>query len=178
MRNGFYPELENEIQSLPQGGITYKTINGKRYAYYQWRENGKQHSRRVKDDEFEILSKQIERRKRLQMMEKRVQVFVNNEYKCYALVDDALDRWIENVKMWKRREIYSQIHDYIFDDCSEKVFILFGLRRTGKTTMIRQVISEMNSDMRKQTAFIQVDQYLSLADINHDMKILAEKGYR
>ena len=178
MKNGFYPELENEIQSLPQGGITYKTINGKRYAYYQWRENGKQHSRRVKDDEFEILSKQIERRKQLQMMEKRVQVFVNNEYKCYALVDDALDRWIENVKMWKRREIYSQIHDYIFDDCSEKVFILFGLRRTGKTTMIRQVISEMNSDMRKQTAFIQVDQYLSLADINHDMKILAEKGYR
>ena len=36
------------------GGITFKTINGKRYAYYQWTENGKQHSRRVKDDEFEI----------------------------------------------------------------------------------------------------------------------------
>ena len=26
------------------GGITFKTINGKRYAYYQWTENGKQHS--------------------------------------------------------------------------------------------------------------------------------------
>ena len=34
------------------GGITYKTINGKRYAYYQWCENGKQRSRRVKDDEL------------------------------------------------------------------------------------------------------------------------------
>lgn len=174
MKRGLDSELENEIQSLPQGGITYKTINGKRYAYYQWREDGKQHARRVKDDELEVLSTQIERRKQLQKMQERVQVFLNNEYKCYVVTDDVLDRWIENIKYRKRREIYNQIHDYIFDDCSEKVFVLFGLRRTGKTTMIRQVISEMNSDMRKRTAFIQVDQYLGLADLNHDMKILVE----
>ena len=31
------------------GGITYKTINGKRYAYYQWMEDGKQRSRHLKD---------------------------------------------------------------------------------------------------------------------------------
>lgn len=45
------------------GGITYKTINGKRYAYYQWMEDGKQRSRRVKDDELSTLLAEIEQRR-------------------------------------------------------------------------------------------------------------------
>lgn len=45
------------------GGITYKTINGKRYAYYQWMEDGKQRSRRVKDEELPALLAEIEQRK-------------------------------------------------------------------------------------------------------------------
>ena len=34
-----YCDILEEIESLPSGGITYKKINGKDYAYYQWREN-------------------------------------------------------------------------------------------------------------------------------------------
>ena len=35
------------ISQLPPGNITYKTINGKRYPYYQWtdKETGKQRNR-------------------------------------------------------------------------------------------------------------------------------------
>ena len=40
--------MKEWISQLPSGNITYKTISGKRYAYYQWTENGKQHGRRVK----------------------------------------------------------------------------------------------------------------------------------
>ncbi len=61
-----YKDIIAEIESLPQGGITYKKINGKEYAYYQWREDGKQRSRRAKDDELESLMAQIERRKELE----------------------------------------------------------------------------------------------------------------
>lgn len=45
------------------GGITYKTINGKRYAYYQWMEDGKRRSRRVKDEELASLIAEIELKK-------------------------------------------------------------------------------------------------------------------
>ncbi len=55
-------ELQKEIDSLPSGGISNKKINGKVYAYYQWQEDGKQRSRRVKDDEYETLFAQIERK--------------------------------------------------------------------------------------------------------------------
>lgn len=61
-----YREILKEIEILPSGGITYKKINGKEYAYYQWREDGKQRSRRAKDDELESLMAQIERRKELE----------------------------------------------------------------------------------------------------------------
>ena len=61
-----YKDIIAEMESLPQGGITYKKINGKEYAYYQWREEGKQRSRRAKDDELESLMAQIARRKKLE----------------------------------------------------------------------------------------------------------------
>ena len=35
-------DIRSRIDVLPSGGISYKTINGKRYPYYQWMENGKQ----------------------------------------------------------------------------------------------------------------------------------------
>ena len=58
-----YSRLKEKIASLPSGGITYKKINGKKYAYYQWREDGRQRSRRVKADELDALSEQIALRK-------------------------------------------------------------------------------------------------------------------
>ena len=48
-----YSRLKEKIASLPSGGITYKKINGRKYAYYQWREDGRQRSRRVKADELD-----------------------------------------------------------------------------------------------------------------------------
>ncbi len=47
MTNEEYSKIITEIETLPTGGITYKRINGKAYAYYQWREDGKQRSRRI-----------------------------------------------------------------------------------------------------------------------------------
>ena len=53
-------EIQAKIDALPVGGITMKTINGKRYPYLQWTENGKQRGRRVREDELEALRAGIE----------------------------------------------------------------------------------------------------------------------
>ncbi|MBR2854915.1 MAG: hypothetical protein IKE81_11375, partial [Clostridia bacterium] len=58
-------EIQAKIDALPVGGITMKTINGKRYPYLQWTENGKQRGRRVRKEELETLQAGIEERKRL-----------------------------------------------------------------------------------------------------------------
>ena len=60
--------IEEQIRNLPKGTITIKHINGRTYEYWQFRENGKQVTRRVKGEELETLRQQIDERKRLEKL--------------------------------------------------------------------------------------------------------------
>ena len=179
-----YNKIITEIETLPSGGITYKKINGKEYAYYQWREEGKQRSRRTKDEELAELAKQIERRKELQnlLKDKDMQV-VGERKETYQLrlavrMGEELDRFVKPVAKWVKRECFGQLHDYVYGDMHDKVYILYGLRRTGKTTLIRQLISEMDSTMRSKTVFMQIQDSKTLEDVNQDLQYLEKNGYR
>ena len=184
MTNEKYSKIIAEMETLPLGGITYKKINGKEYAYYQWREDGKQRSRRVKDEELEALTKQIEKRKELQKliqdMERQVVEPAKTVYQlhCAVRIGKELDRFVKPVAKWAKRECYQQLHDYVYSDIHDRVYILCGLRRTGKTTLIRQLISEMDAGMRSQTVFIQIQESRTLDDVNQDLKYLETSGYR
>ena len=153
------------------GGITYKTINGKRYAHCQWTENGKQHSRRVKDDEFLELSAKI-------AAERSAVYSVAPQFKTDVKIGSQLTRFYASVMKWKKREIFSVLHDYVYGESNDRVMILYGLRRTGKTTLVRQLIGEMSSEMQMKTAFVQLSSRHSLAEVNHDLKLLESLGYR
>lgn len=184
MTNEEYSKIIAEIVTLPTGGITYKKINGKEYAYYQWRENGKQRSRRTKDEELERLSGQIDRRKELQNLIKDMDKQEVNErkkaslFRCAVRIGEDLERFSKPVTKWVKRECYHQLHDYVYGDIHDRVYILYGLRRTGKTTLIRQLISEMDASMRSKAVFIQIQDSKTLDDVNQDLKVLEEKGYR
>jgi predicted AAA+ superfamily ATPase len=177
--------IKEWINQLPKGNITIKTIRGKQYEYLQWTENGKQRSRIVKDDERQELYEKIKQRKALEkklkeapenilMPEVMKDEFFFSEIKCG---EDLLD-FVEPIRQFKKRECYSKLRDYVYGDSTDRVFILYGLRRTGKTTLIRQVISEMPENMLLQTAFIQVTPQVDLAKINLDMRQLKKRGYR
>lgn len=184
MSNEEYRQIAEEIASLPSGGITYKKINGKEYAYYQWRENGKQRSRRAKDDELELLTIQIERRKNLQSLLRYAELFTGKtfepEYRfhCAVRMGKNLDNFVKPVAEWEKRECYGQLENYIYGDIHDRVFILYGLRRTGKTTLIRQLISGMDAETKNKTAFLQVQDGRTLDDVNQDLKYLESKDYR
>lgn len=179
MANEEYNMIISEIETLPTGGITYKKINGKEYAYYQWREDGKQRTRRIKDEELEQFSRQIERRKELQNLIKEIDSpKVTEEFRCTLRTGKELDRFVKPVTKWVKRECYQQLRDYVYGDIHDRVYILYGLRRTGKTTLIRQLITEMDSTMRSKAAFIQIQDNKTLDDVNRDLKVLEKKGYR
>ena len=179
-----YYKIIAEMETLPTGNITYKKINGREYAYYQWRENGKQHTRRTKGEESEQLSSQIERRKELQKSIKNVELSKVDlekkvaQFRCTTRIGDALERFVQPVIKWRKRECYQQLYDYIYGDVSDRVFILYGLRRTGKTTLIRQLIADMDMAMKSKSVFIQIQDTKILDDVNQDLRILEEKGYR
>ncbi len=172
--------IKGWIEQLPSGNITYKTINGKKYAYYQWTENGKQKGRVVKADELKELSEKIEQRKVLQEKMKNAPTEILQDEHFFSMVKSGTElyEFVEPVKAYKRRECFSKLKDYVYGDSIDKVFILYGLRRTGKTTLIRQVIADMPQDMFINTAFIQVNSSIDLSKINLDLKQLAKQGYK
>lgn len=179
--------IKEWISQLPQGNITYKTINNKKYPYYQWTENGKQRGHRVKDEELQELTEKINQRKDLQKKLKEAKASATTEESAVFEEDfffSAVKRgqellsFVEPVKSLKKRECFSKLHDYVYGDSTDRVFILYGLRRTGKTTLIRQVISEMSAEILNQTAFIQINSNVDLAKINIDLKQLSKQGYR
>lgn len=181
-------EIKNRINSLPAGGLTTKTIKGKSYIYYQWSENGKQRSRIVKDDEVDSLKTQIEERKSLQEQLRKMDLGIQGSeftspaepvsFKTDVRIGKPLFDFSSSIKNYKKRELYSAIENYVYGESHDKVFILYGLRRTGKTTLIRQIIYNMNESDRNKAVFIQVNSDNSLGDINKDLKKLESMGYK
>lgn len=179
-----YKKIMMELEALPSGGITYKRINGKEYAYYQWREDGKQYSRRAKEKELLELTKQIERRKELQQRLKKMELSeVEKEtvvpvFRCTVRIGEELERFVRPVAKWEKRGCYEQLHEYVYGDVQDRVYILYGLRRTGKTTLVRQLIAAMNEETRRKTVFIQIQESKTLDDLNQDLRQLEISGYR
>lgn len=174
--------IKEWISQLPPGNITYKTIKGKKYPYYQWTEDGKQHGRRVKDDELAELTEKIEQRKTLEkkLKDSGATTDLLDEKFFFSSVktDKELLDFVAPVKNLKKRNCYKNLHEYIYGNSTDRVFILYGLRRTGKTTLIRQLIAEMSEEMLMQTAFMQINSSIDLAKLNIDLKQLSKMGYR
>ena len=181
-------EILKKIDSLPSGGLTTKTIRGKAYTYYQWTENGKQRSRIVKEDEQEYLKQQIEERKSLQsqlsnLENHKTQNSTEAQEETPTFITDVrigktLDDFITSVKDYKKRELYSSLEKYVYGDTHDKVFILYGLRRTGKTTLIRQIIYNMNEEDKSKTVFIQINPTNTIGEVNKDLRKLETLGYK
>lgn len=137
-----------------------------------------------------MLRIQIEERKRLEQLLKKGAVPVEKKTsESYAASERAdfhgfiragtdLENFADPVRSFHKREIYSGLYDYIFGPVNDRVFILFGLRRTGKTTMIRQMILDMTDEMRQKAAFIQISPNESLASLDQDLKLLEQQGFR
>lgn len=112
-----YRKIMIELQNLPTGGITYKKINGRLYAYYQWREGGKQHSRRAKDEELEELMAQIERRKELETLLRGIEIDTDrvagnyHQFCCAVRVGEELKRFARPVAGWEKRECYTLLRN-------------------------------------------------------------------
>ena len=183
-------KVQKEIAELPAGYISKKNINGKTRYYLQWTEEGKKKSKYVDDALVADLRAKIERRRELQKKEKELTFMLpkpqksermeeeEHIFKTDVMLGENLKSYVKAVANYKKRNLYKNICDYVYGDVRDRVFILYGLRRTGKTTLIRQVIAEMNEEDFSKTAFIQVSAGIGLSDINQDLKYLMNSGYK
>ena len=125
-------EIRREMESLPGGGLTVRTVKGRKYIYHQWTENGRQRSRTVSEDEAEELRAKIGRRREL---EKKLKGGVKNStqastFRTSVITGERLMRLASSVSGYRKREIFSNLEKYVCGDSHDTVCILYGLRRT------------------------------------------------
>lgn len=101
-----------------------------------------------------------------------------DEFATNVLMGEALRPYIVNVCDYRKRDCFKKMHDYIYGSHQDKVLILYGLRRTGKTTMIRQIFAEMSDADLAKTAFIQITARDTLKELNRDLRLLQSHGFR
>ena len=178
-------ELEQQISALPAGSVTKKTVNGKEYFYHRWTENKKRREKYIPADELENFRAQIERRKALEQELKALKSSCprrNLRTLLRLLPMSAPARCCVPL-----RHLFAAIAGASASgSCTTlsaasrrtRCFILYGLRRTGKTTMIRQIFAEMSDTELAKSAFIQITAKDSLADVNRDLKALESQGFR
>ena len=175
-------EIEREIAVLPAGGVSKKNVHGNIYYYHRITQNGKRMEKYVKADEVDELISNIEKRKKLEKELKKLKQCMpkekNLDFKTKVLVGNRLKSLVSITRNYKNRECIQMLRDYIFEDIADKVFILYGLRRTGKTTLIRQIILELSDSDFNKAAFIQVTSRDSLSDIDEDLRLLEKNGYK
>lgn len=58
-------------------------------------------------------------------------------FKTSVITGQALSIMVDSVKSLRFRDCFSQLMAYLNTPCLDKVCILYGLRRTGKTTMLK-----------------------------------------
>lgn len=178
--------LEEELSRLPMGNLVMKKIKGKEQPYLQWSEAGKTKSRYIKMDEREITMKQLERRKEIQQELKQLR----KEAAAFPAKADApvyhtrvvsgveLDHMIASVQGLQKRDCFASLQKYMLGNTPGKVCLLYGLRRTGKTTLLLQAIAEMMPEDRTKAVYIKARVTDTMADMNHDLKLLDSQGYR
>lgn len=99
------------------------------------------------------------------------------EFKTSVVVGKRLWAMTKGVKNWKERDCFKLLQNYLNSDETDRVCLIFGLRRTGKTTMLRQAVLKMTEEQASKTAYIKVKSTDTVAAVNHDLEKLQELGY-
>ena len=184
-------ELEEQIAKLPIGYITEKVKKKKKYYCQQWKENGKSKSRYISEEEANILKPQIEERKKLQkelkalkktlpapVSEETEEETPEPEFKMSALFGEALLNMAQTASQYERRDCFSKIQDFLKTPAADKVCLVFGLRRTGKTTLLKQLVLAMNEEEQKSAIYIKASTENTIEELNADLKLANKLKYK
>jgi len=164
-------------------------INGKEYFYHRFTKNRKRTETYVAFDRVEELRAQIDKRRALEAQLKLLRPLLTTDkpaeekepvysFSTWTRTGARLVSMATPVREFQKRECFALLRDYVFGGQQDRVFILYGLRRTGKTTLIRQILLDMSPEQLQKAAFIQIKAKDSLSDINADLKYLEQQGYR
>ena len=99
----------------------------------------------------------------------------DGEYKTNVVTGNALTAMTSTVRKFERRDCYEKLITFLNAESNDRICIIYGLRRTGKTTMLRQAITDLPIS---ECAYIKAQVTDTMSDINCDLKQLYANGFK
>ena len=87
----------------------------------------------------------------------------------------GLQAFAKSVAKFDKRDCFRNLERFIKESYDGKICILYGLRRTGKTTLLFQMISELPVE---QTAYIKAQTTDNMSLLRKDLDKLFKLGYK
>lgn len=97
------------------------------------------------------------------------------EFHTNVVTGAGLQALANSVAKYGKRDCFSTLQKFVAGSYDGKICILYGLRRTGKTTLLFQMLSELPIE---KTAYIKVQTTDDMSRLTKDLKVLFELGYR
>ena len=97
------------------------------------------------------------------------------EFHTNVVTGTGLQALANSVAKYGKRDCFSTLQKFVNGSYDGKICILYGLRRTGKTTLLFQMLSELPIE---KTAYIKVQTTDDMSRLTKDLKTLFELGYR
>ena len=156
-----------------KGTINRRIISGKEYFYHQYLEDGKQVSKTIsKDEAYEIASK-------IYYDGKSYDDLINHQFNMEVHFGFSLFKLSEPSSIYKKRYCYEHISNFMSDQrVFGKALVLYGLRRTGKTTLMFQYINSLSFKEFIKAAYIKCDSKKNIHQLFDDLKYLTNNGFK
>ena len=97
------------------------------------------------------------------------------EFHTNVVTGTGLQALANSVAKYGKRDCFSTLQKFVAGSYDGKICILYGLRRTGKTTLLFQMLSDLPIE---KTAYIKVQTTDDMSRLTKDLKVLFELGYR
>lgn len=97
------------------------------------------------------------------------------EFYTNVVTGTGLQALANSVAKYGKRDCFSTLQKFVNGSYDGKICILYGLRRTGKTTLLFQMLSELPIE---KTAYIKMQTIDDMSRLTKDLKVLFELGYR
>ena len=97
----------------------------------------------------------------------------------HFLSKKALRNFIQSASSFKRRSIFSDVIDYLNDRIGQrKIAVLYGLQETGKTSLIKQLISALPNDLADLCVYFEATASTEMWRLETDLAELVSQGFR
>ena len=97
------------------------------------------------------------------------------EFHTNVVTGMGIKAFSKRVEKFEKRDCYQLLQKFIANDYDGKICILYGLRRTGKTTLLFQMMGELPVE---QTAYIKIQTTDNMSMLTKDLKRIFQLGYQ